>query len=400
MKVLQICHKPPLPPIDGGCIAIHHITQGLLQSGVEVKVLAIATPKHPLQIEQMSDLYLHDTRFESVFVNTTPKKWQALKSFFCGQPYYVTRFYSKDVAVRLMHILQTESFDIVHLESLFVTPYIPIIRKYSQAKIVYRAHNVEHQIWDRVIQQEQRWMQRILFKFLSRQLRKCEAQLFPHIDGYMAISEPDVQFFRTLAPQVKGKVIPFGVDVACYEPDTHYIPSDKPELFHIGSMNWLPNEEGVRWFLEEVWPMLHENFPDITFTLAGRGMPEWLSQLQLPNVQVIGEVNDARKFMLSKDIMVVPLLSGSGVRIKIVEGMALAKTVITTSIGAEGLGVEHSKNILIANTPEEFLTTIAKCIKTPDLCTIIGENAAEYISLYHNNERIIEQLLLFYREIL
>jgi glycosyltransferase involved in cell wall biosynthesis len=385
--------------MDGGCIAIHHITQGLLQSGVGVKVLAIATPKHPVVTEQLPADYLHDTRFEAVFVDTTPKKWMALKSLFWAQSYHVSRFYTKEVAARLIQILQTEQFDIVHLESLFVASYIPVIRKYSKAKIVYRAHNVEHHVWEGVVKQEQRWMQRLFFKFLSRQLRRCETELIRHIDGYMAISEPDAQFFRKLAPQVKGTVIPFGVDLEHYQPDTHYIPSDTPELFHIGSMNWLPNEEGISWFLDQVWPLLHEHFPDITFALAGRRMPEQFYGLQLPNVQIAGEVPDARKFMLSKDIMIVPLLSGSGVRIKIVEGMALAKTVITTSVGAQGLGVEHGKNILIADTPEEFVTAVAKCIKTPDLCTIIGENAAEYIALHHNNEWITEQLLQFYQEV-
>ncbi|MDR1112728.1 MAG: glycosyltransferase family 4 protein [Bacteroidales bacterium] len=399
MKILQLCHKPPLPAIDGGCIAIHHITQGLLQSGAEVKVLAIATPKHSVAPEQLPTKYLNETRFESVFVDTTPKKWPALKSLLQLQSYHVSRFYAKEAVAHLTQILQEEQFDIIHLESLFVTSYISVIRKYSKAKIVYRAHNVEHQIWERMVNHEQRWIQRALFKLLSIQLRKCETELFHRIDGYMAISEPDYQFFRQLAPQIKGTIIPFGVDLEYYEPDTHYIPSDKPKLFHIGSMNWLPNEEGINWFFDEVWPLLHEHFPDITFTLAGRNMPKCFLELQLPNVQVVGEVSDARKFILSKDIMLVPLLSGSGIRIKIVEGMALAKTVITTSIGASGLEVEDGKNILIADTPEEFVTAIGKCIKTPDLCTIMGENAAEYIALHHNNKLIINQLLQFYQEI-
>jgi glycosyltransferase involved in cell wall biosynthesis len=399
MKILQLCHKPPLPAVDGGCIAIHHITQGLLQSGVEVKVLAIATPKHSVVTNQLPAEYLHNTRFESVFVDTTPKKWPALKSLLLLQSYHVSRFCTKEAVTRLIQVLQGEQFDIVHLESLFVTSYIPVIRKYSKAKIVYRAHNVEHQIWEKMVNHERRWIQRALFKLLSIQLRRCEMELFHHIDGYVAISEPDHQFFRQLSPQIKGTVIPFGVDLEHYEPDSLYIPSDKPKLFHIGSMNWLPNEEGISWFFDEVWPLLHEHFPDITFTLAGRSMPKHFSELQLPNVQVVGEVPDARKFILSKDIMLVPLLSGSGVRIKIVEGMALAKTVVTTSTGADGLGVEHGKNILIADTPEEFVAAIAKCIKTPDLCTIIGENAAEYIALHHNNKLITNQLLQFYQEI-
>lgn len=98
--------------------------------------------------------------------------------------------------------------------------------------------------------------------------------------------------------------------------------------------------------------------------------------------------------------MIVPLLSGSGVRVKIIEGMALGKVIITTSIGAEGLMVENGKNILIANTPEEFVAVLDKCVKTPDICTIIGENARNFVLLHHNNELITKQLIRFYESML
>ena len=110
-------------------------------------------------------------------------------------------------------------------------------------------------------------------------------------------------------------------------------------------------------------------------------------------------MESANEFMLDNDIMVVPLLSGSGIRIKIIEGMALGKTIITTSIGAEGLSVENGKNIFIADTPEEFLAVVDKCIKTPDICTIIGENARNYVLLNHNNEIVTRDLIDFYNEI-
>ena len=110
-------------------------------------------------------------------------------------------------------------------------------------------------------------------------------------------------------------------------------------------------------------------------------------------------MENANEFMLSKDIMIVPLLSGSGIRIKIIEGMALGKTIITTSIGAEGLKVENGKHLFIADTAEEFVSVIEKCIKTPDICTIIGENARHYVALNHNNEVVTQELIDFYHEI-
>ena len=178
------------------------------------------------------------------------------------------------------------------------------------------------------------------------------------------------------------------------------MPSDKPELFHIGSMDWLPNTEGVEWFLDEVWPSILQEFPEITFTIAGRKIPTGISQRKDPNVIVVGEVESANAFMLSKDIMIVPILAGSGIRVKIIEGMALGKVIITTTIGAEGLDVEDGKNILIADTPEEFVAAVENCVKTPDLCAIIGENARNFVSLYHNNERTTQKLVDFYCSIL
>ena len=108
MKILQLCHKTPLPAIDGGCIAIHNITQCLLDSGMEVKVVAVATPKHPYVVSAYSKSYLNNTRFESVFIDTTPHKVEALKTLFTGKSYQIGRFYHKNMAAKLTEILKRE----------------------------------------------------------------------------------------------------------------------------------------------------------------------------------------------------------------------------------------------------------------------------------------------------
>ena len=399
MKILQITHKPPLPAIDGGCIAINNITQGLLKSGHEVKVVSMVTSKHPLEKSKIPENYLHDTHFESVFVNTKIRPSQALKSLILNQSYHVSRFVSKEFTAKLIQILSTETFDIIQLESIFVAPYIQTIRQYSKAKIVLRAHNVEHKIWGRFLINQKNAIKRIILKKMVNQLKQFEFSVFREIDAFMAISEPDYLYFNQAFPELKGGVIPAGIDVDCYEQDEDYIPSETPQLFHIGSMNWMPNIEGLDWFLEEVWGKILAQFPALTFTIAGRGIPPKWAQQQYPNVNIVGEVPNANEFILSKDIMIVPLLSGSGVRIKILEGMALGKTIITTPIGAEGLNIENGKNIFIANTPQEFVEIVEKCIKIPDICKIVGENARNYITLYHNNEIITRQIVSLYEEI-
>ncbi len=400
MRILQLCHKTPLPTIDGGCIAIHNITKCLMDSGMDVKVLAVATPKHPFMISAYSKSYLTATRFESVFIDTTPHKVEAIKTLFTGKSYQISRFYHKNMANKLIETLRQEEFDIVHIESLYMSPYIPLIRKHSNAKILMRLHNIEHQIWERLADNERNPFLKLAYRINTKQLKRVEHRLLHEVDGYMSISEPDYRYFHETAPEVPGIVIPFGIDVDNYDmEDDDYIATDQPALFHLGSMNWGPNVEGIEWFLDEVWPEIVTAHPNLTFALAGHNIPEKIRTRHDKNVTVVGAVPNANEFMMEYDIMVVPLLSGSGIRIKIVEAMALGRVVITTTIGAEGLDVQDGKHLFIANTPEEFVMVINKCVAMPDLCTIISENARHYVSVNHNNSVISKKISEFYHEI-
>ena len=122
-------------------------------------------------------------------------------------------------------------------------------------------------------------------------------------------------------------------------------------------MDWTPNIEGLNWFLDEIWPEINRKFPKSHFYLAGRDMPEDFYKRKSPNVHIVGEVEDAKNFINSNSIMIVPLLSGGGIRVKIIEGMALEKAIISTSVGAEGLHISHKKNIWIADTKVRWLVS-------------------------------------------
>ncbi|MBR4134986.1 MAG: glycosyltransferase [Bacteroidales bacterium] len=400
MKILQLCHKPPHPLVDGGCVAIHNVTDMLLSSGQEVKVVAIETPKHPVKMKAFPEGYLQKTCFESVFVDTTPHIKDAFKTLFTQASYHISRFYSKQMVSLLAQILKRETFDIIHIESIYMMSYIPVVRKYSKAPVVMRMHNIEHEIWERLAQNEHNLLRKLLYRMNARQLEHVERKILQSVDGYLTISTPDYEFFHALSPDTVGEVLTFGIDLEKYDDEDDYIPSDEPSIFHLGSMNWTPNVEGIEWFLDEVWPEILKEHPELTFTIAGHHIPESLYERKDPHVIMAGSVPDANEFMLQHDIMVVPLLSGSGIRIKIIEGMALGKVVITTSVGAQGLDVENGKHLFIADTPEEFVSVISKCVATPDLCSIIGENAREFISVHHNSALLKDQLMDFYNRML
>jgi glycosyltransferase involved in cell wall biosynthesis len=400
MKILQLCQKPPVPAVDGGCIGMNAATQGLLRAGHQVKVLAIATPKHPFEKEKISENYIRQTQFETVFVNINLNPFKAAYAMLMRKSYHVQRFISDNFDRKLIQILQETPFDIVQLESIFVAPYISTIRRYSKAKIVLRVPNVEHRIWGRFLLQQKNILKKMILNRMVTDLKNYELSVFEQIDAFLPVSEPDYFFFHEQFPTLPGMVISVGIDMDKYKAIEEVLPLPNPTLFYIGSMNWKPNLEGLDWFIQDVFPKIVQKFPDIVFTIAGRGMPKKWMKMNTSNLKIVGEVADANKFINSHQIMIVPLLSGSGIRIKILEGMALKKTIITTPIGAEGLNVENGLNIFIANTPQEFVNAIESCVSCPDRYKHIGENAREYIQLHHDEKNLTKQTIELYQKIM
>lgn len=396
MKVLQLCNKPPYPPVDGGTLAMNSITQGLLATGCEVRILSVCSDKHPVRSNAVTDEYLKATRFEAIHVDLTVRPLGAAVALLCGESYHVKRFVSSAFANRLKEILQEESFDVIHVESIFLTPYLPLIRRYSQAKVFLRAHNVEHLIWKRIAQSERNPLKRWYLKHLSLTLRAYECEHINQFDGVICITDNDARQFLQLGCRRPVTDIPFAVEPEPLE----NISVEPNSLFHLGSMDWLPNREGIQWFLDNVWPLIHSRTPQVKLYLAGRNMSNDLLNLQLEGVTIVGEVPDAMYFIASKQINIVPLLSGSGIRVKIIEAMSAGKTVITTSIGAEGIHYTNGTHLLIADTPEEFASQIQRCVDNPDFCTQIGHNAYQLIQEEYNNTVLTNKMLNFYNKVI
>lgn len=396
MRILQLCLKPPYPKIDGGCIAMSNLAEGLINAGHEVDILAIATHKHPFQLEDFPLAITSQGKVEAVFVNTKINLVDAFSALITADSYNVSRFFSSDLDYMLIRWLAEKNYDVIQLESLFMTPYIPSIRKLSQAKLVLRSHNLEHLIWERLANTASRSPKKLYLKHLATRLKKYEVHIINEVDGIASISRKDTENFKKLACKKPLKTIPFGINFS----QTHFIKkvTQKPlHFFHLGAMNWQPNVEAVEYILQEIWPLI-KNL-DIRLSLAGKDMPEDLFSYEASNLSIEGLVPSASEFMENKDVMIVPLLSGSGIRIKIIEGMALGKVIITTTIGAEGIDYTNNKDIIIANTPKEFKQAIEMLCNSPEKVDEIGQNARNLIQKEHNNESAVEELIRFYNEL-
>lgn len=397
MKILQICSKIPFPSKDGGSIAMNILTQGLIECGNDVKVLAVNTPKHFIDDNSIDIEYRNKTSYQSVFIDTSVKPLDAFLNLFSNESYNIIRFYSKTFEKVLIDILSQQQFDIVHLETLWVSPYVDTIRKHSKAKIVLRSQNVEYLIWERLAEGAANPLKKLYLQLLAKRLKKYELEMLNKYDGIAAITDLDALSYKKSGCTSPMVHIPFGVDSAKYKADSS--TTEFPSVFHIGAMDWMPNSDGIKWILDNVWGKVQTRQPNVKLYLAGRNMPDWMKQLNMKNVVVEGEVPDSHTFINSKSIMIVPLSSGGGMRVKIIEGMALGKTIISTSIGAEGIEYENNKNIIIADTADEFVQAIVKCINDKTFAESIGNNAKALVEMKYDNQKICKNLVDFYQEI-
>jgi glycosyltransferase involved in cell wall biosynthesis len=356
LNVLQLCHKPPFPSIDGGCLEMAKMSTFFDQNeDYNLQMLCFHTTKHPY-LKKSFNVSLKNTIHNSIFVDVKPNALGALFNLLKGKSYNLSRFESENFKSKLIDLLKENTFNIIQLESIFVAKYISIIKKYSDAKIVLNSPNVEYEIWDRLAKETKSLIKRFYLSVLTKQLAKEEKQFYREVDAIIAITNKDERTYNKEVPHKKTITAPFALSL------NNYVVKDKEienvSFFHIGSMNWKPNIAGVSWFIDNVWKTNFINNKEISFNIAGIDMPTNFFNYSISNFQVQGFVEDAKKFICNHDVMVVPLFSGSGLRIKIIEAMALGKCVISTSIGAEGIDYKDGENILIANSDKEFKENI------------------------------------------
>lgn len=397
MKILLLSKKFPYPLRDGESQAIHGLSKSLSELGADVYLLAMNTNKHFFEGKSLPKEMSHFKGVRTVPINTDLKYGAALKNLVKGISYHISRFDSPVYHAALANWLQKEEFDVIQLETLYLAPYIPTIRRHSKALVAMRAHNVEFEIWQRVCDNVAFRPKRWYLRHLTQQLRRYETARLLDYDLLLAITDRDDANFRQLGFEGKSSVVPIGLDTCSQGPD-YRVYHRPPSLSFIGSLDWAPNLEGLEWFLNNVWPKLHQKYPDLQFHVAGRNMPVSMQKKEGQNVVVHGEVEDAATFVNQHGISIVPLLSGSGMRAKILEAMSLGRTVVTTTVGVEGIEATHGKEVMVADTPDQFFTQICNCLDNYRQMEKIGRAAETTFSEKYCRLHIAERVLQTYHE--
>ena len=383
-NILILSHKPPYPKRDGGSIAIAQVLETLLEQGHQVTFLCMETHKHPSK----NSLTNNNLIFKTIFVNTKLKIVSGFLNMFTKQSYILKRFDQKEFRESLKKILKKNTFDTIIFESLFTSAYLDTVIKLSNAKKLYRAHNIEHHIWFDQSNHNKNIFKKWYLKIQSERLKNEEVKFWNNIDSILSISENDRSY---ILKHCLTSTFTIGLHLEKRHLEANN-QSTKVDFFHIGAMDWLPNLDGINWILNDVFPEVKKIEKSAEIHIAGRAMPTKLKSRVQDGYYNYSEINNSLDFISKHKVMLVPLFSGSGIRVKIIEGMALGKCIISTNVGVKGINYSNNKNILIANSENEFIKAMCFCIQNPDKVNEIGNEAKKFALENFSKEQITNEL--------
>jgi len=368
--------------------------------GHEVSLFALNSKKSHYRYEysEEDNILLKKINYQSFDIDTEVSIIDVFVNLFSNTSFNLNKYYDSDFEKVLLRVLKSAAYDIIQFEGLFVSLYLNAVRKFSNAKLIYRAHNIENQIWQRLSEQKSDPFKKSYLKLHAKRIKTYELEKLNHFDGVAVFTEQDKTVLTEYGINIPIEVVPVGINIHHYKPD--FNKTEFPSLFFLGSLDWLPNREGIEWFLDNFHKELAEGDLRARFYVAGNDIPDRFDDYEvLGKIFMQGEVDDALEFVNSKSIMIVPLLSGGGMRVKIIEGMAMQKCIISTTLGAEGIKYENGTHIIIANDQDEFYEAMKLCIADEEYCKHIGLNARKLIEEEHDVNKITEKLVRFYTAI-
>jgi glycosyltransferase involved in cell wall biosynthesis len=407
--------------------------RSLAENGAEVDFFSFNTKKHFAE-NTIIEKYFGFCKVHLVSLDASVKPLKALWNLLFGGSYHMERYDNLEAAVELYDLIQSSNYDCVMAEGLYSMPIALRVMKQLSVKAdglgsneirdnsnesvqkkpikwVYRSHNLEYQIWERLAVSEQQPLKRWYLALQSKRLKRYEIDAWCEMDAIVPIVETDSNVILATVSEIhKNNQLNSGYSVA-NQPQIHvYQPGIAIEspfafvhrplsIFHIGSMEWQANEQGVMWFLKKVWPRVLSAQPNVKFHLAGKGLSKTDPRFFQTGIVNHGEVDDAEVFMQSRGVMIVPIQAGSGIRIKSLEAMALGVPVVSTSIGAQGLTVESGTQMIIADDPEGFADGIIQLLLNPAASQAMTQQARAYVEQHHNLKRNTAELLGFLRQL-
>ena len=395
LKILLLTTKPPYPATDGGRIAVYEPLRRLAARGHHVTLLTFRAP--PGQDEASFAHLASLCRVEAIVHDTRTRPMGMGRNLFSRVPYTISKYRSPLMASQVRALLAATKFDVVHVEQVHMAGYGAIAQEEFGIPVVLRQQNIESHLVERYWK-TQTGLRRIYAKLQAVRLRNYEAEACAAVDRCLAITFADATRLHHISPSAKTLVVPAGVDVEEFAPLPHL--EEREAVVFVGAMDWLPNVDAVLWFCKDILPAIRQEFPEMQFHIVGKNPPAEIRRLaETQGIHVAGFVEDVRDYFAKATVFVIPLRVGGGMRVKLLQAMAMARPVVSTPIGAEGIQVEDGRNILVAESAEDFAASVLRLLSDRKLGERLGQNARQLVEETYSWETATDLLEQVYREV-
>jgi len=376
LRILTVMARPLYPADTGGRIRSSKIFERLSQIH---HLTTVCFRRHDDAERHFEQMRACCSRLETVewteTAKFTPGFYRELASSLLSPlPYTVWKYRSAAMTKRIQELLHSGQYDLLLCD--FLQPSVNCLEQSFRPKVLFQ-HNVEAVIRRRQVEHADNPVARAYLWQEARKLRRFEQRAARTFDHCIMVSDADCRTMEEQYGVFNTSSIPTGVDVDYFRSGGP--ESGDPSMVFVGSMDWLPNQDAVEWFVSSVLPLVRREV-DARFIVVGRNPPKSIRALSGHGVQVTGTVDDVRPYVANAQVCLVPMRIGGGTRIKIFEAMAMGKTVVSTPIGAEGLPVTHEQDILLAVEPRELAALVVRALKDVELRKRIGEAGRRLVS--------------------
>ena len=383
-RILLLTPQWPYPPQQGTSLRNFHVLRALALRHA-VTLLSYAEADQTADAQPLSD-WARVQPPVAVPARTTARRLAQLLT--TRAPDMALRLRGEALASALADLLRQEPFDAVQIEGIELAWTIPVVRAASAARIVLDCHNAETVLQRRAGQGDrarpERWPAAVYSAIQAGRLRQYERWALDAADAVVAVSEQDRRHLAALVGNGRPiACIPNALAVEDYRWDGPVPESARFDLVFTGKMDYRPNVDGVLWFAGAVWPLVRQARPATTWAIVGQRPHARLDALRAqPGITITGRVAEVQPYLAGASVYIVPLRIGSGTRLKLIESMAAGCAVVSTTVGAEGFPVQSGRELILADTPEEFAAAVLALLGDPSRRLMLGERARVFAAQY------------------
>ena len=393
VRVLIVGAWFPYPPRWGWATRVYQLARQLALRH-DVTLLTYATSADEENVAELERQGIHVETVRHEAPSTAQRRTTQLRSLLGRTPYEPHRTYSREMQERIDRLFAREAFDVVQLESTLVWPF----RFPAGTPLVLDEHNVDYETYARMREGARSPIRKAFYLVEEGRVRRYEQDAWRRSSGLVLTSAREEEMAREVSPGTATAVVPNGVDTDYFTPGSGEI--EPQTIVFNGVLDYRPNLDAALFLADEVLPRVHETHPGARVVVVGRGGPEELNQVRRPNVEATGEVPDVRPYLARAEVVAVPILAGSGTRFKVVEGLAMAKPMVSTAVGCEGIGVEHGRHLLIADSAEDFASAIVQLFDDAAAGASLGRAGREFVEREYSWGRAGERLQALYDVVL